>query len=390
MAFFLIAYLALYGILNLYVFSLVVRGYGWRRHLTIGFWAVAALMTAAPVAARLLDTANLFGLARAVSLTGSVWMLVVLWCLAGGLLMEAWNGVLWLAALGAPEASRWRIRHKVALPVLIACGVALTVYGFREAADVRLKAVRLQSSRIPADSGPVRILQLSDLHLGLHVREAQLARVLNLIRKAQPDVLVVTGDLFDSGAPHVKPLIERFRQVEPPFGKYLVTGNHEQYAGLQSCLNMAREAGFTALRGERAAVRCRGAVILFAGVDFPGTPGMPEAMSCDELRVLPQRDRQYFTVLLKHLPAVHPSASGRFDLQLSGHTHGGQIFPFGLFVRLFYRYMHGAYQVSPESLLYVTTGAGTWGPPVRVLARPEVTLFIIESSLPVESKPASR
>lgn len=390
MAIFLLLYLIFYGLLDLYVFTLVVRAYGWRRRLTIAFWAVAALMALMPVATRLLDGVNLFGLARAASLSGGAWMLVVLWCFAGGLVIEVWNGVLWVAALGAPDAARWRVPYKFAIPALLACGIALTVHGVHEAADVRLKAVRLQSSRIPAGSGPVRILQLSDLHLGLHVREAQLARVLNLIRKAQPDVLVVTGDLFDSASPHVKPLIDSFRMVDPPFGKYMVTGNHEQYAGLQKCLDMAREAGFTVLRDERAAVRCRGAVILFAGVDYPDTPGIPEARSHSELTVLPERSRQYFTVLLKHLPEVHPFATGRFDLQLSGHTHGGQIFPFGLFVQLFYRYMYGSYQVSPESLLYVTTGAGTWGPPIRVLARPEVTLFLIQSSLPVESKPPAR
>jgi len=118
--------------------------------------------------------------------------------------------------------------------------------------------------------------------------------------------------------------------------------------------------------------------LVIGGVDDPA--GLQTGQPCfpNESRVRGQRPGQAFTILLKHQPLVLPETLGLFDLQLSGHLHGGQIFPFQVFLRLLYPFGRGAYRLGDRSLLYVSCGAGTWGPPMRLLARPEVTLFVIE------------
>jgi uncharacterized protein len=375
---FLSTYVAVYAGLNLYVYSFFRRA-GWRSgRAAIAFWAVAALMIFAPVAARMLDSANVLRVAQGVSLAGGAWMLLVLWTIPAGAIADAWNASLWLLGFFIPPLRRWRIPYRRFLLVVLSGCVVLTAWGLREASDIRLKAVRLQSSRLPPGSGPVKILQLSDLHLGLHVREAKLFRVLNIIRKARPDILVVTGDLLDSAAPHVQKLVSQLSYIQPPGGKFAVIGNHELYAGLPESIRLLEEAGFVVLRGQRAAVKAQGAVLMVAGVDYRQHAGVSDATFDDESRALPAKAHDYFTLLLKHEPAVDPKSAGRFDLQLSGHTHNGQVFPCGLLIRKLYPRMQGYFQVSQESLLYVSPGIGTWGPPIRILARPEVTLFLLE------------
>ena len=146
-------------------------------------------------------------------------------------------------------------------------------------------------------------------------------------------------------------------------------GNHEVYAGLESSLHFLRSAGFTVLRGESVAA---GGIIL-AGVDDPsaGTDGQ------QSVAVHAPGNTDDYVVLLKHQPVADKQIP--FDLQLSGHVHGGQIFPFGLLTRLVYGVGTGLTRLGDGRLLYVSRGTGTWGPPIRLLAEPEITLITLES-----------
>ena len=208
-------------------------------------------------------------------------------------------------------------------------------------------------------------------------------RVVALVRQLAPDMLVCTGDLLDASADHLTPLAAGFANLHPPLGKYAVLGNHEYYAGLSESLAFLRAAGFRVLRGEIAKPSPN---VQIAGVDdavrdatdAPTPPAQEDA-------VLPEEEHRPFTVLLKHRPTTRPAAEGRFDLQLSGHTHGGQIFPFHVFVRCLYPRYRGLHALRRGSSLYVSCGTGTWGPPMRLFARREITLFVIEPESNVPS-----
>lgn len=247
---------------------------------------------------------------------------------------------------------------------------AFWVYGFAAARRIRVERVSINSDKFPADFRGLRIVQISDLHLGVLIGKSRLKHVLKQIQDLEPDLLVSTGDLVDAQAHFLNGLSSLFASLHPPYGKFAVTGNHERYAGLDHALDFHVHSGFRLLRGEYVEI----AGIVLAGVDDPAVADS----SKDEARMLSLIPTALFTVFLKHQPIVDPA--DRFDLQLSGHTHKGQIFPFGFFVKLVYPFVEGLYALPGGANIYVSRGTGTWGPPIRIFSRPEITLIELKAS----------
>jgi hypothetical protein len=161
------------------------------------------------------------------------------------------------------------------------------------------------------------------------------------------------------------------QEINPRYGKFAVTGNHEFFAGLGHVLDFMRGAGFVVLRGEGVNVA---GMINIAGVDDPAGARYGLSSGISEHGMLSKLSGKHFTLLLKHQPVVNGAVSGLFDLQLSGHTHGGQMFPFNFVTSRFFQYHRGSFDLPNHSYLYVNRGAGTWGPPIRFLAPPEITV----------------
>jgi predicted MPP superfamily phosphohydrolase len=192
-----------------------------------------------------------------------------------------------------------------------------------------------------------------------------LTDLLAKVAELKPDVLVSTGDLVDAQAHHLDGLSSLLAAYKPRLGKIAVTGNHEHYVGLEHALAFHVRSGFQVLHGESIEV----AGITIAGVDDPAVIGG----DIGEARFLDKIKAGRYVILLKHQPRVDPKA--HFDLQLSGHTHDGQIFPFKYLVQLVYPMTRGRYALDNGGQLYVSRGTGTWGPPIRILAPPEITLI---------------
>ena len=249
---------------------------------------------------------------------------------------------------------------------------ARTVYGYFEARAIRVERIHLRTTKLPAAFGRVKIIQISDVHLGALIGARRLRRIVARIQALDPDLLVSTGDLVDGQADHLDGLTRLFRELRPRFGKFAVTGNHEFFVGADRALDFTARAGFTVLRDEAASLA---GVLTIAGVDDPAGRWMGVPVLTDEKALLSALPRERFTLLLKHQPVVDHNSLGLFDLQLSGHTHGGQIFPFGLLVRLAYRMRSGLTPLMPHGHLYVSRGIGTWGAPMRIGASPELTLI---------------
>jgi len=234
---------------------------------------------------------------------------------------------------------------------------------------VRLEQITISTDKLPENRDRLRIVQISDVHVGLMVGPERLQTIVDLVIAQQPDILVSTGDLLDSSVTHLDGVSEVLRGVQPPLGKFAVTGNHEYYPGLAQSLAFLKRAGFTVVRNEVLSVN---GVITIAGIDDP-TVGIP----VDEAALLSSRHSPRFTLYLKHRPNVPEETIGLFDLQLSGHTHRGQITPFNYIVSIPYPYISGFFDLGKGSFLYTSRGTGTWGPPIRVLAPPEVTIIDI-------------
>ncbi|MFW6146619.1 MAG: metallophosphoesterase [Planctomycetota bacterium] len=306
---------------------------------------------------------------RAILLVG---LAPLFWFLCVGLTLQAWNLLLWPAAKAWPDAARLRLSPRaqfIAASVIVA--VAVT-WGVVEACRVGVRHVVVEVDRLPEGRSSVTIAQVSDLHVGNLASRQRLDAAIRHLTRLRPDIIVSTGDLVDGRLHETDHLAESLAAVDAPLGKYAVMGNHEFYSGVEISEAFHARAGFQLLRGQVVEPI---AGLLLVGVDDPAARWRGDGEHVDEMPLLAEVDRQDVIVLLKHQPVVIPDATGRFDLQLSGHTHGGQIFPFGLLIRLKYAFSPGRHALADGSTLYLSPGTGTWGPPLRLGSPPEVTLI---------------
>ena len=261
------------------------------------------------------------------------------------------------------------LRSPTRTVVITACVFVLAVNGVFNAQQINVERVILESEKI---SRPLRIVQITDLHVGNLTREKHIQKIVETINGLDADIIVSTGDLIDMSTDHSEAYLSKLAALHARLGKFSVYGNHETIVGLKKSRRLTEHAGFTLLSNR--GVTLDGVINLF-GVDDPSIVGrlQPGARHPDE--PLPTFSNALFTTLLKHQPVVAPNAAPTFDLQLSGHVHGGQIYPFGLLTRMVYRVPMGLSRIADKTWLYVSYGTGTWGPPMRVFAPPEITLF---------------
>jgi uncharacterized protein len=252
------------------------------------------------------------------------------------------------------------------------------VYGYFEALNIRTERVTIETTKLPAGTDRLTIVQISDVHLGLIVRCDRLVGILEAVKAAKPDIFISTGDLVDAQINYLPGLRELLQEIKPRYGKFAITGNHEYYAGLDQAIAFTKEAGFTLLRGEVV----NAGVINIAGVDDPAGEQLHLEKPKSESALLAGLPKDQFTLLLKHRPVVSPDGPKLFDLQLSGHTHKGQIFPFTYISKIAYPLNAGTFDLSNGALLHVSRGSGTWGPPIRFLSPPEVTVIELVRKAP--------
>ncbi len=375
MSLFLLLYLLLYGGMNVYIFFRllpVLRRVGW--WLPLALAALLVFMVAGPILARMLERTDMVRLAQVVGAITYTWMALALWFFFLGVLIDLWNASFAVAGWRWPTAAALRLPPSTAVPLIGGLVLLAGIWGAFEAHFIRLERVELTTPRLPAGAPPIRIAQISDLHLGLIERDGRLSQVLDLLEREKPDLILATGDLVDGSAHHMEHLTDMLAAHRPPLGKFAILGNHEWYVGMKNSIGFLEASGFTVLRGETLAV----GPLLLAGVDDPaGLRRDPELVHVEH-EALPAADvERPFTILLKHRPWVEESSQGRFDLQLSGHTHNGQIFPFNWIVRTQYRYLRGLYELNDGARLYVSRGTGTWGPRLRLGSPPELTIFTL-------------
>jgi hypothetical protein len=332
-------------------------------------------MILAPILVRVSEKAGFEVFARILAYVGFTWMGAILIFFVTGVLADIFRLIVHILGLiFSRDFSFVTSAHPIYFFVSSFAALFVVIYGSFEARNIRTEYLTIPTAKISPHTGRVRIAQISDVHLGLIVRERRIKSIVNAIQEAKPDILVSTGDLVDGQLDNLGSLSDYLRDVRTPHGKFAVTGNHEYYAGLARALAFTKNAGFQILMGEVMQIP---GLINIAGVEDEAMRGWSQEENKKEMEVLSKVDATKFTVFLKHRPVVNDGSSGLFDLQLSGHTHKGQIFPFGLVVRLFFSTYYGLHHLDNGSYLYISRGSGTWGPPIRFLAPPEVTIIDI-------------
>jgi predicted MPP superfamily phosphohydrolase len=380
MTLFLLSFFLIYGLMHGYAFlkARAAVHMGSLAGILLGLFML--LMMLAPLCIRILEKQGYEETAKALSWGAYLWLGFLFLFMVAALFFDFWRFLGNAAALlTKSDLSAFLPGAKVAFFVPLVLSLAATAFGYFEALHIRTERVVLETDRLPAGIERFRICQISDVHLGLIIREKRLESMLDIVQREAPDLLVSTGDLVDGQLDHLAFLTASFRAVQPPYGKFAVTGNHEFIAGLDKALAFTRDAGFHVLRGE---ARDIGGILTVAGVDDPAGRGFAlRGQDNGDAELLASLPRDRFILFLKHRPTVEKGTLGLFDLQLSGHTHRGQIFPFNYLVTMYFPMESGLHDLG-RSHLYVSRGSGTWGPPVRFLAPPEVTVIELVAKKP--------
>ena len=311
-------------------------------------------------------------LVRLLAWSSGLWIGLLIYLDLFGALshLGVWAGLLgsraeWIA-LGLP-ASWW-----------VASAVGVTLYGvWRATRAPVVRQVSVEVKGLPSALEGLKIAQLSDIHIGPTLGERFARELTQMTHALEPDLVVITGDLVDGSVERLREDVAPFFELSAPLGVYFVTGNHELISEADPWVAHLKASGFTVLENQGLTLTHRGASLNLAGVEDwegskfppPRPPSLTKALSGLEL--------SYPTVLLAHQPKVAKEASEMgVDLQLSGHTHGGQLTPFSWLIYLDQPYRAGLYRVG-EMSLYVSEGTGYWGPPVRVGTRSELTLITL-------------
>ena len=351
---------------------------GWaepfQRALLVGLVLMATTLVLAPICERLAPR----GIARLAVWPGSIWMGLCFLLLT---LLGVSDLVLW--GIGEParadtsvaglSESGARTRALLSFALVLGAGAWGLRGGLREP---ELRRVEHRLARGPRELDGFRIVQISDLHIGAILGRRFAARLVERCNALHPDLVAVTGDLVDGTVKRLSDEVAPFAELRAEHGVFFVTGNHDHYSGALSWLERVRTLGMRPLRNECVTIEVRGAAFDLAGVD-DHRGGYFDGLREDLPRALHGRNTERALVLLAHDPSTFKRASATdVDLQLSGHTHGGQIWPFAALVRLVIPFVAGVYERN-GSRLYVSRGTGFWGPPMRLGAPAEITEHIL-------------
>jgi len=377
MAVFLSLYIFIYGGMNAYFF--------WKLRLAFRLGPVGSALLAIavigmvllPFIIRRFEHQHALGLARFAGWIGFSWMAVALWFFSLGLLLDLGNGVekLLHLAFGLPG---FRLSPFAGVTLNLGLTAILLIAGLIENYRVTIRPITLTAPADARPPKPLRILFITDVHLGLLETELYLRDIEHAVAETRPDLILSAGDLFDGRGDPMPEVAARLARLEAPWGKFAVLGNHEFYAGLPESLRFHQAAGFSLLRGETRTLGSNGWSLVIAGIDFPAE-GVWGRHVVETDQITASHRPGSYQILLKHLPVPSTRLGSHFDLQLSGHAHGGQIIPFNWVVKAVYPYLQDLFTLADgRSHLYVSRGSGSWGPPIRLGPGREITLITIE------------
>lgn len=378
--------LALAGSLHYYIWARLVRDLAlpvlWHRALT---GLLIALFVSIPITFTLARGQRFEGM-RPVLLGTFGWMgvlFIVVMLLAVVDVSRLGVGVVSrLFGEGPPDdpERRLTVARLLGAGVALVAGGAGTVAARSGLTELIVKRVTVPLGRLPSELSGTRIVQLTDVHVGATIQRGFIERVVRETNSLEPDVIAITGDLVDGSVEQLREHVAPLAELRAKHGVYFVTGNHEYYSGAEAwCAELTR-LGIRVLRNEHVRIGEGEASFDLAGVDDYSAHRFGRGHGADLARALEGRDESRELVLLAHQPRqVFEAARLGVGLQLSGHTHGGQIFPWNFFVRLQQPVVSGLHRFG-RALVYVSNGTGYWGPPMRLGAPAEITELTLTSA----------
>jgi predicted MPP superfamily phosphohydrolase len=234
---------------------------------------------------------------------------------------------------------------------------------------------------LPKEFEGFRIVQISDIHVGPTIKRGYVRRIVDQVNRINKDMICLTGDLVDGSVPSLREAVAPLKELSAPLGSFFITGNHEYYSGVDAWLEEIDKLGFTVLINEHRILEKGKGRIILAGITDYRAGRMKPAHASDPRTALSTAPKEMVKVLLAHQPqSVFEASKAGVDLQLSGHTHGGQYVPWNLLVDWYQPFIKGLYRYE-NTWLYVNRGTGYWGPPLRQGVPTEITVISLHASL---------
>lgn len=281
----------------------------------------------------------------------------------------------WLVSLAAGSELPWTRLRSISAWAVAALALAGTLIGFYNARRrARVVDVEVPIPGLPQDLDGFTIVQISDIHVGPTIKKHYVQAIVDAVNELLPDVIAITGDVVDGSVEHLAPQASPLGALRAPYGVYLVTGNHEYYSGATPWVAEFRRMGLRVLMNEHAVIHPSGLPVVVAGVtDYSAGAFDPQQRSNPKAALAGAPADACAKILLAHQPRSAAAAEPLgYHLQLSGHTHGGQFFPWGFFVRFQQPFTAGLHRLG-KMWVYTSRGTGYWGPPKRLGAPSEIT-----------------
>ncbi len=371
-ALFFSIFFILYGILNSYIFWRGWQAIPDSSGLHLPYTIVFLFLSLAFLAGRFLERITLSWFSSAIVWIGSYWLAAMVYFYIALLSIDILRLIHGFVAF-IPETiyRNAEVAREIFGMTILAVVLALLVYGHWNAARIRIKTLHIE---IPKNSRPLKemnVVAVSDIHLGTIVGKSRLSRIVDMINALDPDLVLLPGDVVDEDlGPVIKEnLGETLRSIRSRYGVVAITGNHEYIGGVEEADKYLQEHGITVLRD--ASTKIADSLYVVGREDlskksFGG--GLRKPLG----EIMTGVDRSWPVILMDHQPfRLHEAEEQGVDLQLSGHTHHGQLWPFNFITRKMYEVSWG-YKKRGNTHFYVSCGVGTWGPPVRIGNTPEI------------------
>jgi predicted MPP superfamily phosphohydrolase len=381
---FLVVVLSIVGGVHFYLWARLVRDT--QLPVPLRAWATAALIALAislPATFLVLRRVPLHW-GRILAWPGFVWMGLMFLAFALVLFGDIVRLLVLLGSkLSSPEGAldpgrRLMLARLIGGGAAVGAGALGALAVRRALARVAVKEVAVRLPRLAAARSGTTIVQLTDLHVGPTIGRAFIEDIVRRTNDLRPDLVAITGDLVDGSVERLRDAVAPLRALRAPHGVFFVTGNHEYFSGASAWIAELGRLGIRVLRNERVGIGEGAGGFDIAGIDDWSAARLGDGQP-DLARALAGRDPSRPVILLAHQPrAIFEAARLGVDLQLSGHTHGGQIWPFTYFVKLQQPYVAGLHRHG-DTQIYVSPGTGYWGPPMRLGTRAEITRLTLHA-----------
>ncbi len=374
----------LLGLIHYYLWARLVRDaalpVGWHRALTALCIALYASVPLTFILGRALPRS----ISASLLLPSQAWLGVMFLLLVAVLAVDVTKALTLVTerVLSTPlqDPTRREAMNRLFSFAALALGAGSSGLALFGGSRFAVKRVEVPLERLPKELDGLTIAQLSDIHIGPSLGREFIQEVVRTVNGLSPDLVAITGDLVDGSVEQLGGIVGELSQLRSRHGTFFVTGNHEYYSGAQSWCDELTTLGVRVLRNERVTIEQNGQVLDLAGIDDAQAARFGNGHGADLPKAVAGRDPSRELVLLAHQPRAALEARDLgVGLQLSGHTHGGQLWPFNWLVKLQQPVVSGLEMIG-KTWVYVSNGTGYWGPPMRLGAPAEVTQIVLRST----------